>query len=586
MIPERAIAPLLFVMTFSLMSPEQLISATSRSGVIAEEVWTKAGSPYLIEGDILVASLDIRPGVMVLFASNCVFEVAGTLKAIGTPQDAIVFARMETSIGWKGIFFNYSGQGSELAFVHIRDSVDSGIRVLNSEPIIRNCVMTDNGGGGMSIINGFPRISGCIFSNNFSGGSGGGLSLLYQAATTREILIENTIFVQNRSSWYGGGLFIQNANLRLRAVRFLRNNAPNGAGAMNANTSTLKADNCLVEGNSGPGGAVDCSACESVWNTCIFRNNSGGGLKHAGWPMVLSASNCIVMDTTSGEGISINGKGNVVNCTVAYNSSSGIGAWSSEGIQIINSIIFFNGYQITTYPNNTPTIAFCDVQNGVVGTGNINLNPIFQSRSNLMLVVGSPCIDRGDTNSAYNDVCFPPSRGSERNDMGAYGGSGACRWITGDEPTIVAQPRPVSSCIGQDVLLSVRAIGAEPLSYQWYFNETNTLIGETGTNLVLPNVQPEHAGFYSVLVSNGFGTASSIPARVLVFDACVSIAMYAGLSITGQVGRTYTVSSTIDLNSESWLPMATNTLSEPYWFFLDLDSASRHRRFYRVDLQR
>ncbi|HKQ38671.1 MAG TPA: immunoglobulin domain-containing protein [Verrucomicrobiae bacterium] len=554
-----------------------------------EEIWTKAGSPYVIEGDILVASLDIRAGVQVLFASNCVFEVAGTLKAIGSSQEPIVFARMETSIGWKGIFFNYSGEGSELGFVNIRDSVDSGIRVLNSQPIIRNCLMADNGGsagGGMSIVNGFPKISACIFSNNFSGDSGGGLSLLLQPGTTQEFIIENTAFVQNRSARYGGGLFVQNGKLRLSGVKFSRNAANNGAGAMNAGRTAIAAYNCLVEGSSGPGGGVDCNECESTWNNCIFRNNSGGGLKHAGWPMALSASNCIVVDTAGGEGISINGRGNVVNCTVAYNSSTGIGAWSSEGIQILNSIIFFNAAQISSFQNYPPTVSFSDVQNGFSGFGNINLNPIVQSRSNMMLVVGSPCIDRGDTNSAYNDVCFPPSRGSDRNDMGAYGGPGTCRWITGDEPTIVMQPRPVSSCIGLDVLLSVRAIGAEPLFYQWYFNETNRLIGETRTNLVRLNVQSEDAGFYSVLVSNGFGTVSSTSARVLVFDACVSIGMYAGLSITGQVGRTYTVSSTTDLNSESWLPMATNTLSEPYWFFLDSESAFRHHRFYRVDLQR
>ena len=70
-------------------------------------------------------------------------------------------------------------------------------------------------------------------------------------------------------------------------------------------------------------------------------------------------------------------------------------------------------------------VTYCDVQNGFAGTGNIAVNPIFQSTSDLIIVPGSLCIDKGSTNAAYNDVYFPPSLGSSRNDMGAHGGSGA-----------------------------------------------------------------------------------------------------------------------------------------------------------------
>ena len=41
----------------------------------------------------------------------------------------------------------------------------------------------------------------------------------------------------------------------------------------------------------------------------------------------------------------------------------------------------------------------------------------------------SPCIDKGNPDPQYNDVCLPPSLGAARNDMGAYGGPGACQWV-------------------------------------------------------------------------------------------------------------------------------------------------------------
>src|SRR5437868_1172953 len=84
---------------------ETFSAENKRSGNIVGEVWTKANSPYLIDGDILVAGLQIDPGVQVLFLSNYVFEVAGVLNASGTAQEPILFAR-SGSRQWEGIFFN------------------------------------------------------------------------------------------------------------------------------------------------------------------------------------------------------------------------------------------------------------------------------------------------------------------------------------------------------------------------------------------------------------------------------------------------------------------------------------------------
>ena len=70
--------------------------------------------------------------------------------------------------------------------------------------------------------------------------------------------------------------------------------------------------------------------------------------------------------------------------------------------------------------------------------------------------------------------------------------------------------------LGQNVTFSVNAGGTLPLTYQWYYN-TNTLLS-VGTNstLTLTNVQPSDAGGYSVIVTNSYGSATSVVAQLTV----------------------------------------------------------------------
>jgi alpha-tubulin suppressor-like RCC1 family protein len=66
---------------------------------------------------------------------------------------------------------------------------------------------------------------------------------------------------------------------------------------------------------------------------------------------------------------------------------------------------------------------------------------------------------------------------------------------------------------GGTVRLSVEAGGSEPLSYQWRF-QGQEINGATDAQLVLIGLQGERSGYYSVVVSNRFGTAESQPLRV------------------------------------------------------------------------
>jgi hypothetical protein len=88
------------------------------------------------------------------------------------------------------------------------------------------------------------------------------------------------------------------------------------------------------------------------------------------------------------------------------------------------------------------------------------------------------------------------------------------------------------------------------------------------------------------VVSNVFGSVTSAPAQLTVYDACIDLQMYAGLSIAGQQGSSYVLSYTTDLsNSNSWVPMATNTMGPSAWFYVDRASPFSPRRFYKATLR-
>lgn len=96
---------------------------------------------------------------------------------------------------------------------------------------------------------------------------------------------------------------------------------------------------------------------------------------------------------------------------------------------------------------------------------------------------------------------------------------GDCGWVDevliGFPPVITNQPASQFAALGATTTLNVGTTGSAPLNYQWYFNGMS-LTGQTGTNLVLNNVQPANAGDYFVIISNTFGMCTSTLAEVMV----------------------------------------------------------------------
>jgi hypothetical protein len=82
-------------------------------------------------------------------------------------------------------------------------------------------------------------------------------------------------------------------------------------------------------------------------------------------------------------------------------------------------------------------------------------------------------------------------------------------------PAITAQPQGQSVGVGGTASFEVGATGSPPLLYQWFFNGTS-ILGATNSKLTLTNIQPNQAGFYSVMVRNDRDAVVSSSAELKV----------------------------------------------------------------------
>ncbi len=83
-------------------------------------------------------------------------------------------------------------------------------------------------------------------------------------------------------------------------------------------------------------------------------------------------------------------------------------------------------------------------------------------------------------------------------------------------PTLASQPISQTVQPGANVTFSVVASGANPLSYQWFFNLTNAIANATNASLSLSSVSPTNQGGYDVMVTNAYGAVTSVVATLTV----------------------------------------------------------------------
>jgi Immunoglobulin I-set domain len=111
-------------------------------------------------------------------------------------------------------------------------------------------------------------------------------------------------------------------------------------------------------------------------------------------------------------------------------------------------------------------------------------------------------------------------------------------------PAILSGPADVSVAAGGTATLSAQISGTEPLTYSWQ-RDASPILGASGPQLVISDVQRTHAASYTVTVSNAAGSVTSAAARVSVLgaspDNLLLGAIKSGTTLTATPAQSVTV---------------------------------------------
>jgi uncharacterized repeat protein (TIGR03803 family) len=88
--------------------------------------------------------------------------------------------------------------------------------------------------------------------------------------------------------------------------------------------------------------------------------------------------------------------------------------------------------------------------------------------------------------------------------------------VTATAPSITQQPLNLTVTNGNPASFTAAASGTSPLFYQWYFNTNTPVSGGTGATLNIASATTNQAGYYSVIVTNIAGSATSSAAKLTV----------------------------------------------------------------------
>jgi hypothetical protein len=403
--------------------------------------WTPYGSPYVLRGVIEIPAqdtLEISPGVQVLFAAPVRVEVSGVLLAIGTERDSVIFTTdtVMNPGGWQGLRLTGPGSYARLEnclLEHARSlgANDYGLggaifcdagTVVMIKSTIRWCRALS--GSALFARNGSVlTVSECAIrdNGNFSG-CGGAICLrdgcaltltdsdvafnvsLYGAGLCVDAsvaVIENSAIRKNTASVWGGGLFCSAATVTLRNS-VISGNASVGGGGLDGRWGVwLTMDRCVVEGNSsvrtgadGPGGGLLLQGSEQWISNCTFVGNyaSQGGAVYGGSCMHLWSS--IVTDQAQGRGLYFtSGGADVRYCCFARNLGGDFGGLNVPPLLGQVTRVNADGDSCDNYLN-------------------IYLDPAFDDSAEVpySLTAESPCIDAGnpatprDPDSTITDI--------------------------------------------------------------------------------------------------------------------------------------------------------------------------------------
>lgn len=495
-------------------------------------IWTLAGSPYLVQGNILIlndSTLTIQPGVIVSLQGHYKLNVQGRLIAIGTTTDTIVFTAANTTTGWKGIRFDntsIANDTSRITYCKIQYAFATG-------------VAPDNYGGGLFFNNSSKVVVSKSRIVNCKAVRGAGI---YFSGFGGPVITENTIAYNTHDNDGGGAIFVDYGSSPTITSNIISNNSALGAGAASGgilcsgggnitgntithNTSFMNGGgincagcNATISGNtiayntaSTFGGGIYCGSISyPVFNNNIISNNyatNGGGLFFTAATNASMANNVICNNSASTDGGGIFCESSsvpvILNTTIVNNDAVNGGGLFCNGasVPVFKSCIFYGntasitGAQALLYDEGSdPAFYYSDVQGGVASIdangnfysgmyqNNINSNPLFTASSggsgqnfngvmaDWSLQSNSLCIDAGDPNgiNLTTDIAGNPRVNVCRMDIGAYEYQTGVPFVVSLD---VTHPIPCYGSANGELEALVLS-GTPPYTYLWSDGQT------------------------------------------------------------------------------------------------------------------
>ncbi len=303
---------LLFIV-FCLFSLSNSFAQTNITAGNVSGPWTKANSPYKINGNITILdgdTLNIEDSVIVEFQGHYNLVVQGQLLAQGTKNDSIYFTvsdttgfsdRTTTGGSWAGIIFDTipsSNDTSKLTFCRLeyaKKSVQSNgfegsgaaIGIFSTPKIrIENCVLTHNSsrgyGGALISSESSPIIQNCTFYKNYGTYGGAIYSRNHDFSSTQKPTIANNKIINNYADAYGGGIYIFEVSAIIVNNLIANNYAKNSGGGMfvdNIYNNLNIVNNTIANNqaaNNGGGLYFNSVQCDNT-NNILYGNTSSAG---------------------------------------------------------------------------------------------------------------------------------------------------------------------------------------------------------------------------------------------------------------------------------------------------------------------
>jgi hypothetical protein len=315
-----------------------------------------------------VAYLNSTPATF----TDCTFETN-----LGTGNGGVVWSNDNTTVT-RGTFLDNDATGSGGAMY-----LDAGTLSVSGVTFDGNA----SGGSGAALVysgTGTATVTSSLFDGNIAQGDGGAIQ--HDSGT---LVVEACDFFSNQSD-NGGALATDSGSpFTVRRSDFWNNQASVDGGAVHlqgSGTKTLRGNTFATNTATGNGGALRSSSCDATVQNNVFVDNDGA----------------------SGDGIYHSGGNNddlfLVNNILSHH---GTAARQQSG-DILSD---YNSW----FSNTT------DVSGFSKGTGELSANPTYVAFSNnntnddnLLVALGSPCIDTGDPGITDPD--------GTRSDIGIGGG--------------------------------------------------------------------------------------------------------------------------------------------------------------------